>query len=112
MIPLYACPLSVEVASMTTKGCSFLVSNATQLTVGNFNISGENRPSGEVLMTLQGIHINEFVAFDTNKVLLAIKEAVRRKGLARRTVLLVTGELRRDCGGCGGHGGFGEGNWW
>jgi hypothetical protein len=102
MIPLYACPSSVEVASMTTKNCSFQTSNATtQLTVGNFNISGENKLSGEALMTLQGIHVNQFVAFNRNKVLLAIKEAVRRKGWARRTVLLVTGELRWDCGGCG-----------
>ena len=87
---------------MTTMDCSFLVSNATtQLTVGNFNIPGENGRSGEALRTLQGIHVDEFVEFNTNIVLLANKEAVTRKGWARRTVLLVTGELRRACGGCG-----------
>jgi hypothetical protein len=70
---------------MTTMDCCFLVSNATtQLTVGNFNIPGENGRFGEALRTLQGIHVDEFVAFNTNIVLLAIKEAVTKVGREER----------------------------
>jgi hypothetical protein len=51
-------------ATMTTMGCSFLVTDTTtELTVGNFNIPGENGLSENALRNLQGIHVN--VAFNT-----------------------------------------------